>query len=275
MQTKGFTPNAALNLRVQEAITEIDLPSSGNLAEITASSNTIASFMQYRSGVSMSQSNKDLLRDKENLAWSQNKRISKGILASILSEMASDTLRGLTDSERDSAIEALRGYNHTNLPSVVDRSTATLRANGTGRMTPTELSNQINAIRGTNVDTKINQGLIELGISNEIDYYIELLSEADSSFFDNTKGDMTPMQAVLISYAVVTNDTLSDNQASLTTVMSDWETHMAQEIGSYPSHVGEKAFGLNGYFYSTPTDLLMTEGAIGRLIRAIAVRGNL
>ncbi len=274
--TQGTTSNAQLNQRVQNALAEVSLPTSNNASAINASSASLADFIAYRSNVTLSQANKDLLAGKEQLAWNQSKKITKGQLASILTEMASDKLRDLTDAQRDSAVESLRGFNHSTLPANIDRSTVTLRANGLGRMTPAELTTQLNAIRGSNADSKITQGLIELGISSEIDYYISLLSDADPNFFGGTKGDMTPMQAVLISYAVVTNDTLSDNQTELTTAMQIAENITAQASGGYyPSHIGEKAYGLNGYFYSAPTDLLMTNDSIDKLITEIAIRSNL
>lgn len=274
--SQGTTNNAQFNQRVQNAITEINLPTGNDANAINAASNSLADFIFYRSGVTISQSNKELLADKEQLARNQSKKITKGQLASILAQIASDKLRDLTDVQRDNVVESLRGFNHPTLPANIDRSTVTLRANGKGRMTPAELTTQLNNMRGSNVDSKINQTLIELAISSEIDYIVGVLSNADSNFFDNTKRDMTPMQAVLVSYAVVTNDGLTDNQTGLVAAMQNAENMTAQVSGGqYPSHTGHKAFGLNGYFYSTPTNLLMDDASVNKLITEIAIKSNL
>ena len=274
--SQGTTNSAQFNQRVQNAIAEINLPTSNDANEINAASNSLADFISYRSGVTINQINRDLLASKEQLSRNQSKKITKGQLSSILTQIASDKLRDLTDTQRDNAVESLRGFNHSSLPANNDRSTVTLRANGKGRMTPAELTNQLNAIRGSNVDSKINQSLIELAISSEIDSIIGVLSNADPNFFDNTKGDMTPMQALLVSYAVVTDDGLTDNQTGLIAAMQNAETITAQVSGgTYPSHIGHKAFGLNGYFYSTPTNLLMDDDSVNKLITEIAIRSNL
>ena len=114
-----------------------------------------------------------------------------------------------------------------------------------------------------------NRMLVE--ISERVDY----LSEADPDFFGGTKGNMTPMQAMLLTYSVVSDDMLVGNQTELQQKETEVQ-QLASSFGTepYPSAQGHKAYGVNGYVYSSPTNLLLDDSTTSKILNLIKQKGG-
>jgi hypothetical protein len=86
---------------------------------------------------------------------------------------------------------------------------------------------------------------------------------------------MAPAQALLVAYAVIADDPLTYNQAELTQKMQDKQQFISRAARSdFPSPRGHKAYGDNGYIHSSPTNILLNDASVERLLTLIQERGN-
>lgn len=269
---------------VRNALSEINLPDSNNAVAINSAADNFSNFINYRSGVQINQSNKNLLTQSEQSAWSNSKRITKADLAQILTDVSFERLVALSDSDINNMAETLRGFNPPGgLPSSYQsiRGSVKVRADGEGAMMPNQFIGQLKSTRDTFVEgssTKViemtraalyNRMLVEL--SERVDY----LNEADPDFFGETKGSMTPMQAMLLTYSVVSDDMLVGNQNELQQKVTEVQ-QLASGFGTepYPSAQGSKAYGANGYVYSSPTNLLLDDSTTSKILNLIKQKGG-
>jgi hypothetical protein len=267
--SSGATNEEAFRQKVRNAMAEINFPSENNLTQINSASNNLANFIQYRSGVQISQANKNLLKSDEQKAWNQSKRLTKEQLTEFLTEIVSDKLRNLTDAQAADATETLRGFNAPDLPNSFQygRHSVSLRASGAGSMPVSEFNSQINSVRGSNVDGKLVQSLIANSIALEVEKVAGNLYDANADFFGGSKSDMTPAQALLISYSVVTDDNLARNQTEHSQYLQSIYDGITQLNNQpYASPQGHHAYGTNGYIFSSPANLLIDDAAVNSLL---------
>jgi hypothetical protein len=86
-------------------------------------------------------------------------------------------------------------------------------------------------------------------------------------------GGITPLQATLIAYSLVSDDGLSDGDASLEKRMSKFQSAASRVLEQpYPGPAGHRAFGVNGYLFSSPLDLMFDERVVNRLLDRIEER---
>ena len=287
--TSGTTSAEAYNQSLRNALTEVNIPKDNNLAVIAASSDNLANFIYYRSGIPMSQANKNLLLDNEQKSWAQSKKITQTQLAQILTDVAFDELVTLSDSNLASMAETLRGFNtpaysvsHPNA-----RESVRLRANGEGIMSPAYFVSELKSIRdaeinrrnkpNTSPDLSLRMSRTALydRLSNEISERVSELKNADTSFSGSSPNDLTPTEAMLITYSVVTNDYLMGNQTELQQQMADKQQLVTTYGGQFPSPQRYKAYGANGYIYSSPADLLLDNSTTTQILNLIKARSDL
>ncbi len=275
---------------VRNALAEINLPTGSNRAIIDASSGNLANFIYYRSGVQLSQPNKILLSENEQKSWEQSKRVTQSQLAQILTEVSFDKLVTLSDSDINNMSETLRGFNASGLSSTyaIFRSSVRPRSNGEGLMEPEYFISQIKSIRDSEITCRLRNSCnsdltlrmsrtaLNSRITNEFATRAKYLADADPNFFGNTNSDMTPMEALLLTYSIVADDGLDDNQSGLQTRMADAQQVIFQHWGEqYPSPQSYRAFGVNGYWYSSPVNLLLDDATTTRVINLVKERGGL
>lgn len=291
--TSGETDKEVFNQEIRNALAELNFPNGNNndAPTVSAASANFANFISYRSGVQLNQSNKDLLSQSEQSAWSQSKRITTNQLAQILTDVSIEKLVILTDSDINNMSETLRGFNPPGgLPQDYQdvRGLVKPRSNGEGTMNPSEFIAQLKSTRNTFTDQSIiNQSGREREMRltrtalynrliNEISKRTDFLTDADPNFFGQTKGEMTPMQAMLVTYSVVADDRVAGNQVDLQQKMSNLQ-QVASQFGQepYPNSQGYKAYGVNGYIYSSPTDILLDNAGITRILTLINQEGGI
>lgn len=255
--------------QVRNALNEISFPADGSLAAVESASERLTGFLSYRAGVLLSDWTADRLIDAEKRSKETGKRISKDRLAELLAKIAVNKLRNLSEEQKQSAIDTIGGFDHPDLPESFARGRefVSLRADGTGNMTRAELSSHIDSIRGENAESRIVASMIRNAIALEIESVCDALLDADPEMFGGTKCEMTPMQALLVSYAVATDDQLAGNRGDVSAKMAAIESAASDASGSsYPSHIGNRPYGANGYIFSTPADVLLDEGALKDLV---------
>lgn len=95
---------------------------------------------------------------------------------------------------------------------------------------------------------------------------MSLYEEALPGDWNRTMG-LTPVQAFLISYSVVTDDWLYHSASGLTQMMQGMEAAIHQNYpGVQTSCLNRKAYGYMGYLYSTHAPYLFSETVQKRLI---------
>lgn len=286
----GITNGEEINLRVSNSLAELNLPDSNNLAQINDAPNNLSNYLNYRSGVSLSQTNKDSLKLSEQKSWAQDKKVSQTQLAQIMTDVAFERLTTLSDPDISSMAETLRGFNDPGLPAIFGRSNVLLRANGEGSLDPQYFISQLAYTRNAQV-AYVNGGrsgypplllqsqraaLYNRALS-EISSLASRLSSGDPAFLGNsTNQGLTPSKALLVTYAVVSNDMLIGNSSELQQSMQQQQQTLSQYVNSpYPGPSGHHAYGVYGYRYSSPTNVLLDDTAVARVIGLIAERSNL
>lgn len=275
--TSGTTTTEEYKQQIRNGLAEINLPNQNNSNAINSVPENLSNFINYRSGVQISQTNKNLLQTTEQNFWNDSRRIDASELAQILTLIATERTPNLTNTDITSITDSLRGFNDSALPAGFQqgRNTVKLRSNGTGRMTATSFTNELTNFRDGGIESKIAQNLIYSSLSLQVNNLASTLKESDPDFFGETKSDMTPAQAVLISYAVIANDPLTNNQTTLAQKMTTMQQGISQSTGQqYPSPQNHKAFGDNGYIYSSPVSLVFNDASVMRLLNLIQERGN-
>jgi hypothetical protein len=274
---QGETLTEEYKQKVNQALAEISFPTSLNQNAIDNATENLSSFMYYRSGIQLSQSNKDLLRTTELNFWSNNKRVDPATLTSILADLVYEQVPQLSNTQITEITEGFRGFNAPGLPASFqeNRNFVTLRASGRGQMSTSGFSTELTALRDGGIGTKTAQTMVYVAVDAEVNRKTKMILDASPNFFGGVEMRMTPLQAVLVAYSIVTDDQLLYNQSELQQRMQNMQTGIQQAIGqSYPSPSGYRAYGGNGYIFSSPAQTILTDARITRLLTSIQERGN-
>jgi len=243
--------------RIKEGVAEVDVKSA----------ESIANFVQVRSGLQLTPSVANRLNQMEALsAASADKLISYEKFVDIVTDLALDKASRLTDEEVDKVITSLQGFRD---PDVVKTDENPLTAIRPGKYTMAkrgDLSDQLKAMRRPEAQLLI-KGMIRNFIEQEARNTLTDLANAapdkfgkNWNFRENKAGiGLTPNQALLLTYSLVSGDLLSDSQTALNERMVNTQAAMVKTVGKYPSPTGHKAYGDNGYLYSSPVSILFNE----------------
>lgn len=273
--SSGITNTEEYYQKVRNGLAEINIPTSNNINSINAAPDSLSNFLYYRSGVQISTSTKNTLRSAEQNAWTNSKRVDAATLTQIITDIAIERIPTLSDSEIADITESSRPFNAPNLPEGFQkgRRSVLLRASGIGRMPADEFSQELTGLRDGGIQSKVARNLIYVSVTSEVNRRVDTIRNADPQFFGGTKSSMTPTQAVLVAYAVVTDDLLAFNQAELTQKMQDSQQLASRTSGSnFPGPNGYKAYGDNGYLHSSPTSIILNDASVARLLTLIQER---
>lgn len=274
--SSGVTTTEEYNQKIRNGLAELNLPTSNNTPSINAVPERISNFIHYRSGVQISGSNRNMLRSAERNAWTDSKRVDAATLAQILTDIAVERIPATSDSEITSITESLRGFNAPGLPESFQkgRRMVKLRASAIRGMPADEFNLELTKIRDSGTPNIVTKNLIYASLANEVNRRVNVLRNADPQFFGGTQSRMTPAQALLVAYAVIADDPLF-GQADL-----EQKIHYRQQLNSrasqssFPKPDGHRAYGDNGYLYSSPTGILFNDASVERLITLIQEREN-
>ena len=289
--TSGTTDDEAFRQGMRNALAEINFSTGNAPVSVSTTTNNLANFINYRSGIQLSQTNKNLLIQNEQSALDNSKRIDKFQLAQILTDVAHEKLVTLSDADINNMSENLRGFNAPNMPQDYQsiRNLISLRADGEGTMEPSQFVSQLKSIRDNQIaynrkQTASSQWIVNLQrqsllshIESEITQRATSLANAEPNFFGGSANfDMTPTQAMLLTYAVAADDMLVGNQTELQQKMAAHQQFVSRYGNQpYPGSQGQHAYGVNGYIYSTPLNIVLDETAATRILNLIREKGNL
>jgi hypothetical protein len=220
-----------------------------------------AKFIENRSGLVISEDVKNRLTALEQSTLArQSRRVSTDDLVEILTETTVDRLSSLSDKEIDEAATIFSD----------DNGEITLRASGKGHLDSTEFKSMRDLSRQGD---EIVRGFIRAAVQGEVKDRVNLYSEALPGHFGRAKQvGLTPLQAVLIAYSVVSDDFMGHSQTTLNAMQELQPAKIKAQ-----SHKGNprlaKAYGSNGFLFAAPLDLVLNEAAMNRLLDRIGERG--
>ena len=270
--------------RLRDGVGELRLPpADSSPGQIRASVNHLAHYIGKRSGLRLSGAAKDRLAAMEERTLAGGaRRVSAGELDLILTQVIVERVASLTDQEIDQAVESLRGFNSPDLPAAYRRRpNISFRASWGGPKATAEVVEQAKSFReqarrGDATFTLLLRGFV----SKEIETRARLLNEAAPAQFPQgsagspSSTQLTPAQALLVAYSVVSDDYLLDTEANHEKNLRLTHDARAKLAGGYyPGHEGRFAYGDNGYLHASPVGLFLDESSVARLLQLVEERG--
>lgn len=273
MLTRLFTAVIfGLVLGLSQANAQVEFPSTrSSEGEIKRSVESIDTFLYSRSNVRLSEAVKArLVAAERQVTLGANSRLTSEQLIDVLTEVALKRLQSLTDDDiRKAKATYEKSY-------IVDGSYAgftwkQVKLSPAGfeknlkRLSERSKSNNLE-LRNT-LQKLIAGNSHESGVNGQIQLYARVLPE---QFGAVMQAGISPTQAVLIAYAIASDDPIHISRTAL-------ESEMAQahkNIGGqrYPEPNGSCPFGTNGYLFATPLDLIFNDQTIGSMLDAIHKR---
>ena len=251
---------------IAEGVAEVGIPSTTDPTSNSAACDRLNSFMSYRSGVGLSATNLATLKRMQ--ANGNPKKISQAQLVTALTTASMERLQNATNAEIQSASQTLRGYTASDLATdQLPDDNVTLRADGSGYMTTSAFVSQAQAAQ-----SQANTGSVYLStaINNRLTSDVQGRMADLSNAGIATRSGISPLVAMMVVYSIAADDPLAYNQTGLTARMSAKQSLMATAFNEpYGSPAGKKAFGTNGYLYSSPVDLLLNDATTARVLTLI------
>lgn len=289
--TDKITTNHEFHLRVRDGVgREVELSARGNSSgQIRAAVNSVATFIERRSGVKLSGATKNRLSEIEELALSGAVRpLTSGELSDVITATVLERLSLLSEQDIAHVDDTLRGFKAPNLPRGFNRDFK-LPGGIVFAGTPSEKTiTRLKAVRdqlGTpagDVFQGMARGFVKDRVQGRARYLSKSVPEKFGNMWDTVNdgegdaadGGITPLQALLIAYSLASDDYLSDGEISLGRRMKSLQATATKISGEpYPAPVGHRAYGVNGYLFSSPLDVVFDEQIINRLLDGIAKKG--
>jgi hypothetical protein len=235
--------------------------------EVRDSVESAASFIRERSGLEFSDKVKEKLAalESESLSGS-GQAISPAALADVLADTAVERLSNVSDADIDLAAASLRQSDGEII----------LRGNGRGHTTSSEFVKQAKAMRNLSRqgDSLVHEAIrkeVEAAVTERVKTYSRALPE---QFGEAEKHGVTPLQAVLITYSIVSDDLLAGSGKSLKhNVEKTHRTMKSLGLARDDAKPG-KAYGKKGTLFAAPVDLVLDETTMTRLLDRVGEGGK-
>jgi hypothetical protein len=279
------------NARVRDGVgREVELANGSSSAQIRVAVNSVANFVERRSGVSLGQATKERLAALEGKVHSGNgRRLTLDTFSVALSETLLERFSSLTDEEIAHMDKALRGFSAPDMPEKVDRSFKLPQGFVSIGIPPEKNIGRLKVMRdqlktpARDLWADMFREKVLYNVRGKAQNLAEAVPEQFGNLWDTVSGregngaaaGFTPLQAFLFAYSLVSDDRLDYGQPTLRKSMEakqkDWEKELRQP---FPSPDGQHAYGVNGYFFSSPLDLFFDEQNVNRLLDRIEKAGG-
>lgn len=278
--------------RVREGVgREVKLAQRGDSAkQIRAAVASVSDFIRKRSGVELSAATQDRVAAMEERAQNgARRRLTASEVGGVVSAAIMERLSALSDQEVAHIDDVLRGFNAPDLPAGFDRDFK-LPGGVVFMGTPPEKTvARLKAVRdqlGTpagDVFAGMARKHVQENTQSKARYLSEAVPEQFGAMWDVANSEesrapgagITPLQAVLVAYSLVSDDALSDCEACLVKRMDSIGKNLTKAIGKrYPAAARHRPYGVNGYLFSSPLDVLLDERTVNRLLDRLEERGG-
>jgi hypothetical protein len=271
------------NARVRDGVgREVELAHGSSPARIRVAVDSVTKFVERRSGVSLGEATKERLAALEEKVQSgNNRRLSLDTFSAALSATVLERFSSLTDEEIARMDGALRGFTAPDMPENFDRSFKLPEGFVSIGIAPEKNIGRLKVMRDQlNTPTRdVWAGMFREKVLYHVRGMARNLADAVPEQFGNlwdVAGDrestaadagFTSLQAFLFAYSLVSDDRLDYGQVNLRKSMEAKQKYWAKELGQpFPSPDGHHAYGVNGYFFSSPLDLFFDEQTVNRLL---------
>lgn len=233
--------------------------------EVKESVESATNFIRQRSGLEVSENVKERLAslETEHLAGNRS-AISPANLVDALTDTAVERLSKISSAEVDQAAAVLSQKDGEII----------LRSNGRGHTSSAEFVKQAKLARemSRQGDSRFRDAIhkeIEGVVTERVKTYSQALPE---QFGEAETNGVTPLQAVLITYSVVSDDLLAGSKDTLKNKVE--KTSRAQKnLGLVqPDSKSTKAYGKNGTIFAAPVDLVLDEATMTKLLDRVEER---
>lgn len=256
--------------------------------QVRAAVNSVVNFIGRRSGVKLSEATRDRLAAMEERALlGTARRLTASELGEAMNATILERLSALSDQDIAHVDDVLRGFNAPDMPKGFDRDFHLPGGVVFIGTPPAKTQERLKAVRdqlGTpagDVFTGMARKFVRESVEGRARYLSEAIPEQFGGMWDivNDKegsapgGGIDPLQAVLIAYSVVSDDYLSDGETGMAKHMSSHQKTITDLLGKpYPTPAGHHAYGVNGYLFSSPLDVIFDEQTLNRLLARIEER---
>jgi hypothetical protein len=223
----------------------------------------VSKFVYERSGLKMSSQTRERLIGMESRALGDGRRVGLEALTDALTETALDRMSTLTDQEIEQARNTF----------LADGQTIRTRASGGSLLAPERFVEQARAFRvQAQLKDQLLRDEVRGFIATEVATRAALLADAlPEDFGGASKNGITPLQAVVFTYSVASDDQLNGSQGELQETVSRINEVRGRQGAKAPS--AERAYGVNGRVLATPINVLFNPTTIKRLLDRIEKGG--
>ncbi|MDQ3806372.1 MAG: hypothetical protein M3416_21395 [Acidobacteriota bacterium] len=243
---------------------EVKFAKSGDSPEkVRESVDSAATFISYRADLHMSSETKARLAAAEEATLKgQGRRVSVDELTDALTDVVTERLSTITDTEIEQGVSVI---------TTPEEAQTESQANSKWTLSSKEeFVTQVKAARewSQRGDTAVRD-TVRLYMKHEVRGRVKRLSEALPDKFGEAESEgITPVQAVLVSYSVATDDPLSDSKHDLSEKMVKRRMEAKQKRGE--KRESGKAYGAHGALVSAPAHLFINRKTTDQLLDRIA-----
>jgi hypothetical protein len=280
-----------LNARIRDGLgREVELARDSSPAQIRAAVDSVTKFIERRSGVVTSEATKDRLAAlEERVQNGGGRRLTVAAFSTALSATVLERLSSLTDEDIAHMDDTLRGFNAPDVPKTYNRAFQLPQGYVSIGIPPEKTIARLKAVRDQ-LSTPAGEPLAGV-FAQTVQYHVRgaarnlagAVPEQFGNLWDVTNdreseaadAGFTPLQAFLISYSLLSNDPLDYSQANLIRKMNiRRESRTEDPSQPFPSPDGHRAYGVNGYLFSSPLDLMFDEQTVNRLLDRVEKGGG-
>ena len=240
---------------------QVRFASNGDSPErVSQSVWQVDKFIHERSGLKMSQETRERLVAMEGRALKgEGHRIGIEELTDALTETAVERMATLTDQEIEESRNTFLG----------DGQIIHTRASGGSILEPERFVEQVKAFRD---EAQRKDKLLRTGargiIAEEVRSRVALLGETlPDDFGRASTAGVTPLQAVVLTYSVASDDQLNGSQGELQETVG--RINEAKGRASVKSPAAERAYGVKGRVFASPLNLLFNAKTFNRFLDRI------
>lgn len=277
-----------LHSRIRDGIGRAVRFSSNNSSkEVRDSLDSIESFIQSRSGVRLGAEIKSELAALEEISLNgTSRRITVGQLSEILTDVALHRLATLSDEEIGHVDDTLRGFHADGMPDMMSGRHA-IQLQGMGIFVSSQrFIQEMKQLRTqcSSGHNEVTRAMVQGFVQKNLDASVRTLSEAVPEQFggiwDSTNNHeglagVTPLQALVLTYSLASQDLLCDSQDNLKRRMRATRDALTRLTGqTFPNSDRYLPFGPNGYLTSSPLDLVFDDATLGLMLNEIRERSS-
>jgi hypothetical protein len=242
----------------------------------------VASFIYSRSGTALSKTVKETLDTLESVVRNEGGRKLTSIeFGQILTETLLKDVDALSDSDISYIAQNMRTVPIWDNPSDV---VTILRETGGVILSPQEFNLQAKAFRDQSTDDSRQwRAASRSYIQQEVEKRLREYSAILPAWINTLNEGLTPTQAILVAYSVVSDDPMAGSTVDLVNAMTQVHNFCVGNYQTRPSYNELKAksevalqkqtaYGTTGYLFSSPLNFFFDENTLIRLLKQMEER---